>query len=57
MDDLKRAAGDIYNAAKRLFPFHKLGSDNRAFMKGLYAPLVRPGTSIYITLRRDVFGE
>jgi hypothetical protein len=57
IDDLKRPAGDIYNAAKRLFPTRKLGSDKRAFMKGICAPLVRPGTSIYVALQQDVFGE
>jgi RecF/RecN/SMC family protein len=55
-DDLKRPAGDIYNAAKRLFPGRKLGSDNRAFMKGICAPLVRQGTPIYAVLRQDIFG-
>lgn len=57
LDDLKRPAGDIYNAAKRLFPTRKLGSNNREFMKGHCAPLVQPGTSIYATLKRDVFSE
>lgn len=56
-DDLKRPAGDIYNAAKRLFPTHKLGSDRRAFMKGICAPLIRRGTETYAALRRDVFDE
>jgi hypothetical protein len=56
-DDLKRPAGDIYNAAKRLFPGRKLGSDNRAFMKGICAPLVQQGTPLYAELRRDIFGE
>lgn len=58
-DDLKRPAGDIYNAAKRLFPApdRRLGSNSRAFMKGFCAPLVQPGTPIYEELRRDVFGE
>ena len=56
-DDLKRPSGDIYNAAKRLFPNHKLGSDRRAFMKGICAPLVRQGAPIYAALRRDVFSE
>jgi hypothetical protein len=56
-DDLKRPAGDIYNAAKQLFPTRKLGSDKRAFMKGICAPLVRQGTPIYVALRRDVFDE
>jgi hypothetical protein len=56
-DDIKRPAGDIYNAAKRLFPDHKLGSDKRAFMKGFCAPLIRPGATTYVVLRQDVFGE
>lgn len=56
-DDLKRPAGEIYNAAKRLFPDRKLGSDRRAFMKGICAPLLRPGAAMYSVLRNDVFGE
>jgi hypothetical protein len=56
-DDLKRAAGDIYNAAKRLFPTRKLGSDKRAFMKGICAPLIRQGGEVYARLRGDVFGQ
>jgi hypothetical protein len=56
LDDLKRAAGDIYNEAKRLFPTHKLGGDKRAFMKGICAPLVA-GTSEYKILKKDIFGE
>jgi energy-coupling factor transporter ATP-binding protein EcfA2 len=55
-DDLKRPAGDIYNSAKRLFPARKLGSDKRAFMKGLCAPLVH-GTPVYEVLRQDIFDE
>jgi hypothetical protein len=55
-DDLKRAAGDIYNAARRLFADVKLGSDARAFMRQYCAPLV-PGTrDLYAELRNDVFG-
>ncbi|MDP2267805.1 MAG: AAA family ATPase, partial [Deltaproteobacteria bacterium] len=57
VDDLKRPAGDIYNAAKRLFPTHKFGSDKRTFMKGICAPLIRPGVPIYVVLQKDVFGE
>jgi hypothetical protein len=55
-DDFKRTAGDIYNAAKSLFPNHKLGSDKRAFMRGICAPLVKPGTQIYSLLKSEVFG-
>lgn len=56
-DDLKRAAGAIYNAARRLFPDRKLGSDPRAFMKGVCAPLIRPPTATYDRLHRDIFGQ
>src|SRR6266446_4470219 len=56
-DDLKRAAGDIYNAAKYLFPSHKLGSNNRAFMKGCCAPLIPLLPNLYAELRRDIFNE
>lgn len=56
VDDLKRTAGDIYNAAKALFPTHKLGSDKRAFMRGICAPLMKPDTPIYARLKEDIFG-
>lgn len=56
-DDLKRTAGDIYNAAKRLFPNVRLGSNNRAFMSGICAPLVRGQAKLYAQMRDDVFGN
>ena len=56
-DDLKRIAGDTYNTAKALFHTHKLGSDQRAFMRGICAPLVVPGTHIYDVLKTDIFGS
>ena len=56
LDDLKSAAGEIYNAAKRLFPDRKLGSETRAFMKGVCASLIKPNTPIYERLQRDIFG-
>lgn len=55
-DDLKSAAGEIYNAAKRLFPDRKLGGDARAFLKGLCAPLIKPESAMYDRLHQDVFG-
>ena len=57
VDDIKRPAGDIYNAAKRMFPDRKLGSDKRAFMKGICAPMIQQGTRMYIQRRHDIFGE
>ena len=35
---------------------HKLGSDKRAFMKGLCAAQITPGTHVYAALRDDIFG-
>jgi hypothetical protein len=53
-DDLKRAAGDIYVAAKALE--RKLGADKHGFMRGLCAPLIRRGTPRYVELHADIFG-
>jgi hypothetical protein len=55
-DDMKSPAGEIYNAAKRLFTDRKLGSDARAFMKGVCAPLIKPATPTYNRLRQDILG-
>ncbi len=55
-DDMKRPAGDIYNAAKELFPGQKLGANKREFMKGLCAPLIPQCDDVYDLLKRDVFG-
>ncbi len=54
-DDMKRPAGDIYNAAKGLFKNVKLGGDKRAFMKGMCARLITPGTETYEQLHEDIF--
>jgi hypothetical protein len=56
-DDMKRPSGDIYNVAKRLLPDRRLGSDSRAFMKGICAPLIRNVPDAYAALRADVFGD
>jgi hypothetical protein len=55
-DDLKRASGEIYNAARRLLALQGRGNDAKAFMRTTLAPLVRPGTPTYVALRTDIFG-
>lgn len=55
-DDMKRVAGDLYNATKRLFKNTKLGVDKRAFMSGVCAPQIKIGTEVYNQLRHDIFG-
>ncbi len=56
VDDFKRVAGDVYLAAKGVFNDRKLGSDQRAFMKGICAPLV-PRAPVYHELRHEIFGD
>jgi hypothetical protein len=56
-DDMKRVAGDVYNATRRLFPAARLGSDKRAFMRSFCAPEVRQVPELYNELREDVFGR
>jgi len=53
-DDFKRVSGDIYLEAKRLFPERKLGSDKKAFLKAICAPLVSK-LPIYEELRDCIF--
>ena len=55
-DDLKSAAGEIYNSVKRLFPGEKLGSNAVVFMRTFCAPLIKPTTATYQKLRDAVFG-
>ena len=55
-DDLKSAAGEIYNSVKRLFPGEKLGSNALVFMRMFCAPLIKPTTATYQQLRDAVFG-
>jgi hypothetical protein len=54
-DDLKSAAGDIFNAVKQLFQPRQLGSNCRVFMKEFCAPLITPDTPLYEELRTAIF--
>ncbi len=56
-DDFKRIAGDIYLVIKNLFKDKKLGNDQRAFMRGFCAPLIKSGTAVYQELLREIFGD
>lgn len=55
-DDLKKAAGSIYNAAKRILSLKQAGNDAPAFARNTLAKLIRPGTAIYSELHKQVFG-
>jgi len=55
-DDVKSAAGDIYNQAKRILGLTGVGNDAPAFMRQTLSPLVQPGTAVYTDLRDNIFG-
>jgi len=56
-DDAKAAAGEIFNAARKLLDITGGGNDPRTFMRATLAPLIKPGMKVYEDLYRDVFGE
>ena len=53
-DDLKSAAGEIYNELKRLLGLQQPGNDKDAFMRYTMAPLIVPDTQTYQKLKADV---
>lgn len=53
-DNLKAAAGEIYNAAKARLQLVGRGSDAKSFMRGTLAALVRSDMRVYQDLRRDI---
>lgn len=55
-DDIKKAAGMIYIAAKHKLSLTQVGNDAPAFARNTLSKLIKPGMSIYDKLRMDVFG-
>ena len=53
-DDLKSAAGDIYNGLKNLLDLQHPGGDKDAFMKDTLSRLIVPGMETYQILKSDV---
>lgn len=56
-DDLKSAAGQLYVALRQMLALTQAGNTTEAFLADTMAPLVKPSTSVYAELRRDVFGS
>jgi predicted ATPase len=54
-DDIKSAAGQIYDEAKRILVLTGVGNDPKAFMRSTLAPLITRGTTIYEALKEDIF--
>ncbi len=55
-DDLKPAAGEIYNACKRILGLTQAGNDTKTFMRDTLAPIVQPGMRVYEELKSAIFG-
>ena len=54
-DDIKSAAGQIYNAAKKRLGLTGVGNDPASFARNVLAPLVTPNLQTYTELRRCIF--
>jgi predicted ATPase len=54
-DDLKSAAGEIFNNIRQILQLTGRGNDHRAFERATLAPLVRPGTAAYDELKHAIF--
>ena len=55
-DDIKKAVGTIYDAAKRILDLRQVGNDPMAFARNTLAPLLKPGMATYSALKTDIFG-
>jgi predicted ATPase len=53
-DDVKAAAGRLYNKCKRALGLTQCGNDAEAFARLTLAPLVTPGTTAYVELEAIV---
>ena len=54
-DDLKPAAGMIYNACKRILRLTQCGNDASEFARQTLSPLLKPGMTVYDALKQDIF--
>jgi hypothetical protein len=55
-DDLKSAAGILFNSLRRILNLVGRGNDQRAFARSTLAPLIKPGMAVYTEFRNDIFG-
>lgn len=55
-DDIKKAAGTIYVAAKQMLSLTQMGNDAPAFARNTLAKLITPRMAVYAELRMDIFG-
>jgi hypothetical protein len=55
-DDLKSAAGELFNEIRRILQLVGRGNDQPAFARSTLAPLIRNGMNTYAELRQAIFG-
>jgi hypothetical protein len=54
-DDIKKAAGRICDACRKILQLKNAGRSSRAFMRDTLAPLIKPNTPVYQELREIIF--
>lgn len=55
-DDIKKAAGRITEACRKILNLQQAGKKSAAFMRDTLAPLVTPETTVYRELKSAIFG-
>ena len=55
-DDVKSAAGQIYNELRSLLSLSACGNNTEAFLRDTMAPLITLDTQTYAELKHDIFG-
>ena len=55
-DDAKAAAGEFFNAARRILDLQNAGSNWEAFFSSFMASACQPGLNVYEELKGDIFG-
>ncbi len=56
-NDVKKAAGGIYNSAKNILDLKQPGNNWKFFARDILSPLLQPGMTVYEELKEDIFGS
>jgi hypothetical protein len=56
-NDVKSAAGEIYNELKRILNPPESKSNHGEFLRDILAPLIQPEMGVYCELKDDIFGS
>jgi hypothetical protein len=55
-DDIKSAAGQIFDGVRRHLSITGGGNNAQAFARDTLCPLIKPGMAVYEELRASIFG-